>query len=130
VTPITLEQVLARIGEVLRADANHQLTVIEHERRVLKKSSPNTWLEPFARALLAERGHIMQLRGEVAGIHPAAPGTADVLVVLDATASGLLALFAALTTSDLKSAALLVADSQRAFARARAASAAAAREVR
>jgi hypothetical protein len=128
-TQTTLEQVLARIGEVLRADVDHQLSVIEQERRALKKSSPDTWEDPFARALLVERGHIMKFRGEVAGIHPAEPGTADLLIVLDATASGLLALVASLTTSDPKSAALHVTDSQRAFAKARAASVAAARQV-
>ena len=68
-----LGELLSRLGELLQAAVNNQLKVIEHEGRAISKSNPNTWQKPLASALLAERGHVMALRIEVAAIHPRRP---------------------------------------------------------
>ena len=126
---LRLGQALNRLGELLRAAANDQLSVIERERRAITKSTPNTWQKPLASALLAERAHVMALRAEVAAIHPPPPGSADALGAMDAAAAGLLDLVAALTTSDSMSAARFASASQSAFLKAETAASAAARSV-
>ena len=119
-----LEQVLNRLSGMLAADAKDQLSVIKHQRRLLTKSAPNTWQAPLAKALLVERLQIIELRGEVAAIHPAPSGTTEVLALMDGTAAGLLSLVASLATSnDPTSAKHLVTASQSAFSRAKTAGA-------
>jgi len=93
-----LVRLLVASNALLAADARHALSVLEH-------SGPNTWREPFARALLVERAHLMALRSKVLDVKGAdAAARADVLDCLEANASALQDIAMSVTAGSSKTA--------------------------
>lgn len=95
----TLTRLLVASNALLAADAKHTISVLEH-------STPNTWRQPFARALLVERAHLMALRSKVLELEVTdALAKSDVLDCLEANASALLDIATSVTTGSSKAAA-------------------------